>query len=133
MIAIFVDFGMLSMELLRQGFVGVSLDAQGLLHRQELEQKGHLGAEGRIELREMRHVVCTEEALWVKLEQFTQLDILVMIVLHPLRVLNDMRQLWLTVDDNLSWPVGMVTNPQLGIVLMVGLLVELCTFWQRGH
>ena len=133
MIAIFVDFGMLSMELLCQGLVGMSLYAQGLLHSQELEQKCHLGAEGQIELREMRHVVCTEEALRVKLEKFTQLHILMMIVLHPLRVLNDMRQLWLIVDDDLSWPVGMITDPQLGIVLMVSLLVELCTFWQREH
>ena len=81
----------------------------------------------------MRYIVYTEEALRVKLKEFTQLDILMMIVLHPLRVLNDMRQLWLFVDDNLSWPVGMITDPQLGIVLMVGLLVELCAFWQRGY
>ena len=133
MIAVLVDFGMLGMKLLCQGFVRVSLYTQGLFHRQELEQKRHLGAKGRIQLGEMRDVMCTEEALRVKLEKLTQLDILVMVVRHPLRVLNDMRQLWLIVDNNLGWPVGVITDPQLGIVLMVGLLVELCTLWQRGH
>ena len=59
----------------------------------------------------MRDVMCTEEALRVKLEKLTQLDILVMVVRHPLRVLNDMRQLWLIVDNNLGWPVGVITDP----------------------
>ena len=91
MITVLVDFWMLGMKFLCQGFMRVGLYTKGLFHRQELEQKRHLGAEGRIKLREMQHIVRTQEALRVKLEKLTQLDILVMIVSHPLRVLNDMR------------------------------------------
>ena len=91
MIAVLVDFWMLGLKFLCQGFMRVGLYTQGLFHRQKLEQKRHLGAEGRIKLREMQHIVCTEEALRIKLEQLTQLDILVMILSHPLRVLNDKR------------------------------------------
>jgi hypothetical protein len=81
----------------------------------------------------MLDVFAAKEPFRIQLEQLTKLHILVMIVLDEFLVIDDTSKLWTVSHNDLCRTIDMITDPELRIVLLISLIIELCAFWQTRH
>jgi hypothetical protein len=102
------------------------------VHSEQFEQECHLCAQFRVYLREVLDVGLPQVLLRVMLEERAQFNIFVVVVLHEFRVTDEMGELGVIGDEDLSGAIDMVTYPEFGVVLLICGLVELRTLGEGG-